>query len=121
MEAMVQDGDTLSSAKCWNFNSGGKLVEEIVVGHRLGSNACFLVAVGGWLSSRDTAGSLDESMENAVPAQSGLLDIRGLERAADALSGSIFGGDGEVDPPGTVVVPEMVVGIVAGDTDCKMV
>lgn len=68
-------------------------------------------------SSGDPAGGLDEGVQDAVTAGSGFLDIRGFQRTADSLAGAFVGTHGEVKPPGAVVVPEVVVGVFAGDTD----
>ena len=62
---------------------------------------------------------MEQRAENSIPAGSGFFHIPGLQRTGHALSASIFGTHGEFNPPGAVVVPEVVVGTVAGDTDVE--
>lgn len=60
---------------------------------------------------------MDEGAEKAVPFGSRLIHFGSLEGFAVAAGGSILRTHGEIDPPGAVVVPEMVVFIGAGDSN----
>ncbi len=73
----------------------------------------FVLFTGGDLGS-DVAGSGLDGGEDAVALAAGGFGVGGFEGDAVAFSCACGGVEGEVEPPGSVVVPEVVVGVVFG-------
>ena len=73
----------------------------------------FRLFTGGDLCG-DVAGSGLDGGEDAVAFAAGGIEVGGFEGDAVAFSGAGVGVEGEVEPPGSVVVPEVVVGVVFG-------
>jgi hypothetical protein len=68
------------------------------------------------ISCSDVAGFGLEVVEDAVSSSAGDFEVSGLEGDAVAFFGACGGMEGEVEPPGSVVVPEVVVGVGVGAT-----
>ena len=65
-------------------------------------------------SRRDITGFGFDGSEDAVAFAAGGFEVGGLEGDAVAFFGACVGVEGEVEPPGSVVVPEVVVGVAFG-------
>ncbi len=50
-----------------------------------------------------------------------LIDIASLQRYAVALGGKIRAMHREVTPPGSAIIPQVMVGIFVVDTNCELV
>ena len=74
----------------------------------------FFVMVGGLNSGCDATGVGLDGGEDAVAFAAGGFEVWSFEREAMAFSGACVGVEGEVEPPGSVVVPEVVVGVAFG-------
>lgn len=59
---------------------------------------------------------MDEGVEQTISFGPRLLHVGGLEGLAEAESRSVLRAHGEVDPPGAVVVPEVVIVVGVGDS-----
>ena len=67
------------------------------------------------VSCGDVAGFGVEGGEDAVALGAGLIEVAGFEGDAMALLGFAVGGaEGEMEPPDSVVVPEVMVGVAVG-------
>ena len=58
-------------------------------------------------------------VENAVTARPGFFNIGRLEGMTDPLGNPLVGAYREMKPPGAVVIPKVMVGFVAGDTNSE--
>jgi hypothetical protein len=73
----------------------------------------FVLFAGGDLGG-DVSGIGVDGGEYAVALAAGGFGVGGFEGDAVAFSGAGGGVEGEVEPPGSVVVPEVVVGVGVG-------
>ncbi len=74
----------------------------------------FFVMVGGLNSGRDATGVSLDGGEDAVAFAAGGFEVGGFEGEAMSFFVACVGVEGEVQPPGSVVVPEVVVGVAFG-------
>ena len=73
----------------------------------------FVLFAGGDLGG-DVSGIGVEVGENAVALAAGGFEVGGFEGIGGAFGCSLGGSEGETDPPGSVVVHQMVVGVGVG-------
>jgi len=68
----------------------------------------------------DVSGIGIDGGEDAVAFAAGDFEVSGLEGDAVAFFGACVGVEGEVDPPSSVVFPDVVVGVGVGATGGKV-
>ena len=65
-------------------------------------------------SRGDVSGIVVEVGEDAVALTAGGIEVGGFEGIGGAFGCSLGGSEGETDPPGSVVLLDVVVGVVFG-------
>jgi hypothetical protein len=68
-------------------------------------------------SGDQAAGGVAKTVEDSVPLFAGLFLITGFQRLADPPGAAVVFAEGEVTPPDTVVIPDVVVVVTGSEAN----